>query len=187
MRIGLLGGSFDPPHVGHLLTASDAVDALRLDRLVLVPAATQPLKQGQAGATPQQRLAMVRLLAQSDPRLEVDPVEIERGGLSYTVDTLAAFAARHPGAELVFLVGADVLESFAQWREPGRIRELATVAVMQRGGEPAVLEQGMIAVDTRRIDVSSSEIRTRVRAGLPVRGFVTDAVADFIIAERLYR
>lgn len=187
MRIGLLGGSFDPPHVGHLLTASDAVDALGLDRLVLVPAATQPLKPGQARTTPQQRLDMVRLLAQSDPRFEVDPVEIERGGLSFTVDTLAAYAARHPDAELVFLVGADVIQSFARWREPERIRSLATVAVMQRGGEPAVLEKGMIAVDTRRVDVSSSEIRARLRDGLPVRGFVTDAVADYITAERLYR
>ncbi|MBA3890056.1 MAG: nicotinate (nicotinamide) nucleotide adenylyltransferase [Gemmatimonadaceae bacterium] len=187
MRIGLLGGSFDPPHVGHLLTASDAVEALGLDRLVLVPAATQPLKQGQAQATEEQRLAMVRLLVQSDQRLEVDPVEMERGGLSFTVDTLAAYAARHPGAELVFLVGADVLQSFSRWREPERIRALATIAVMQRGGEPAVMEKGMIAVDTRRVDVSSSEIRARVRDGLPVRGFVTDAVGDYITAERLYR
>lgn len=187
MRIGLLGGSFDPPHVGHLLTASDAVDALGLDRLVLVPAATQPLKQGQAGATPHQRLAMTRLLAQSDPRLEVDPVEIERGGLSFTVDTLADYAVRFPGAALYFLVGEDVLDSFSHWREPARIRELATVAVMRRGGEPAALLEGMVAVETRRVDVSSTEIRARVRAGLPVRGFVTDAVADYIAAERLYR
>lgn len=186
MRIGLLGGSFDPPHVGHLLTASDAVDALGLDRLVLVPAATQPLKQGQAGASPAQRLAMVRLLAEADPRLEVDPVEIDRGGLSFTVDTLAAYAVRHPGAALYFLVGADVLDSFGRWREPARIRELATVAVMQRG-DPAAVPEGMIAVATRRVDVSSTEIRARVRRGLPIRGFVTDPVAAYIAAERLYR
>lgn len=186
MRIGLLGGSFDPPHVGHLLTASDAVDALGLDRLVLVPAAQQPLKQGQH-APAEHRLAMTRLLAGADPRLDVDPVEIERGGLSYTVDTLATYVARYPGAELVFLVGADVLPSFPRWREPDRIRELATVAVMQRNGDPVSLQEGMVAVHTRRVDVSSTEIRARVRAGLPVRGFVTDGVADYIAAHRLYR
>ena len=187
MRIGLLGGSYDPPHVGHLLLASDAVDALRLDRIVLVPAATQPLKVGLAGALPSQRLAMVRLLVQGDPRFEVDPVEIERGGLSFTVDTLASYAARHPHDERFFLVGADVLQTFARWREPDRIRSLAQVAVMRRGGEPVELMEGMIAVETRRVDVSSTEIRARVRAGLPIHGFVTDAVADYIAAERLYR
>lgn len=186
MRIGLLGGSFDPPHVGHLLIASDAVDALGLDRLVLVPAATQPLK-GEAGATPHQRLAMTRLLAAADPRLEVDAVEVDRGGLSFTVDTLADYAGRHPDAELFFLAGADVLESFPRWREPERIRALATIAVMQRDGQPHRLPEGMVAVQTRRVDVSSTEVRARVRAGLPVRGFVTDAVADYIAAERLYR
>lgn len=186
MRIGLLGGSFDPPHVGHLLTASDAVDALGLDRLVLVPAAQQPLKQGQH-APAEHRLAMTRLLAEADPRLDVDPIEIERGGLSYTVDTLATYAARFPEAERYFLVGADVLPSFSRWREPARIRELATVAVMQRNGDPVSLLEGMVAVQTRRVDVSSTEIRARVRAGLPVRGFVTDRVADYIAAHRLYR
>jgi nicotinate-nucleotide adenylyltransferase len=186
VRIGLLGGSFDPPHVGHLLIASDAVDALGLDRLVLVPAANQPLKQGQH-APAEHRLAMARLLVAGDSRFDVDPVEIERGGLSYTVDTLTEFAARHPGAERFFLVGADVLDSFERWREPGRILELATVAVMQRNGDSVALREGMVAVPTRRVDVSSTEIRARLRAGLPVRGFVTEGVAAYIATHRLYR
>ena len=186
MRIGLLGGSFDPPHVGHLLTASDAVEALGLDRLVLVPAANQPLKRGQH-AEAMHRLAMVRLLAGADPRMVVDPIETDRGGLSYTVDTLAAYAARYPDAERFFLVGADVVESFPRWREPRRIQALATVAVLERGGDAVPLHEGMVAVATRRIDISSTEIRARVRAGLPIRGFVTDAVAEYIVAHRLYR
>lgn len=186
MRIGLLGGSFDPPHVGHLLIASDAVDALRLDRLVLVPAANQPLKQGQH-APAAHRLAMTRLLVEGDARFDVDPVEIDRGGLSYTVDTLTDYATRYPAAERFFLVGADVLDSFTRWREPDRIRALATVAVMQRNGDPGSLPDGMVAVPTRRVDVSSTEIRARVRAGLPVHGFVTERVADYIATHRLYR
>lgn len=190
MRIGLLGGSFDPPHNGHLLAASDAFESLALDRLIFVPAAIQPFKAGQAGATPDQRLAMVRLLAGEDPRFEVSTVEIDRGGLSYTVDTISAVATQWPSAELFLLVGADVPGSFAKWREPGRIAELATIVVLERSGEAPELG-GLPGrwrpLPTRRIDISSTEIRGRVRDGKSIRGFVPDAVAGFIAAERLYR
>jgi nicotinate-nucleotide adenylyltransferase len=100
---------------------------------------------------------------------------------------LTDFSARYPGAERFFLVGADVLDSFDRWREPRRILELATVAVMQRNGDAAPLPEGMVAVPTRRVDVSSTEIRARLRAGLPVRGFVTEGVAAYIATHRLYR
>ncbi len=190
MRIGLLGGSFDPPHVGHLLAASDAFDALALDRLVFMPAATQPLKAGRATATPEQRLAMTRLLAGDDERFDVSSIEIDRGGLSYTVDTLTSLGARWPAAELFLLVGADVPRSFPSWREPERIVQLATVVVLQRGGE-SIDVAGMPGTPrvlaTRRIDVSSTEIRQRVREGKSIRGFVPVTVAEFIAAERLYR
>jgi nicotinate-nucleotide adenylyltransferase len=188
VRLGIFGGSFDPPHVGHLLVAADAFDALALDRLVFVPAAMQPLKAGQAtAAAPQHRLAMVRLLVGDDARLSVDPIEIEREGLSYTVDTLVAFAERYPEAERFFLVGKDVLDSFGQWREPETVLRLATVAVMQRQGESGRLPAGAICVETRRVDVSSTEIRDRVRAGRTIRGFVPEAVAAYIATQRLYR
>lgn len=189
MRIGLLGGSFDPPHVGHLLAASDAFEALALDRLIFVPAATQPLKAGLALATPAQRLAMTRMLVAGDARFDVSAVEIDRGGLSYTVDTLTSFRAQWPAAELYLLVGADVPQSFASWREPRRIVELATLVVLQRGSEQAEVSgmSGTRSLATRRVDVSSTEIRQRVRAGKSIRGFVPDTVAEFIAAERLYR
>ena len=190
MRLGLFGGSFDPPHVGHLLVASDACEALSLDRLVFVPAAVQPLKAGRALATPEHRLAMTRLLVGDDARFEVDSIEIDRAGLSYTVDTLTAVATRHPGAELFFLVGADIPGSFGQWKKPDQIVELATLVVLQRGGaEPdlTVLPGNPRVVQTRRVDVSSTEIRERVRVGKSIRGFVPDAVADYIATERLYR
>ncbi len=193
MRIGLLGGSFDPPHAGHLLIAGDALEALALDRVVFIPAAVQPLKVGQAGASPEQRLTMVRLLVDGDPRFAVDPIEIERGGLSYTVDTLTALRARWPSAELFWLVGADASRTFGKWREPGRIAELATLVVLQRAGNEGAapdmtsMPAGARVLTSRRIDVSSTEIRQRVREGRSIRGFVPDAVAEFIAAQRLYR
>ena len=190
MRIGLLGGSFDPPHNGHLLVAGDAQTALRLDRVVFIPAAVQPLKAGQAGATPEQRLAMVRLLIDNDAGLESSAIEIERGGLSYTVDTLTALAARMPGAELFWLVGADIPQTFAKWRSPERIVELATLVVLQRSDEVPELS-GLPGppqlLATRRVDISSTEIRQRVREGKSIRGFIPDSVAAFIASEGLYQ
>lgn len=190
MRIGLLGGSFDPPHTGHLLAASDAFEALALDRVVLIPTATQPLKAGQGVTPADQRLAMTRLLVDGDARFLVDPIEIERGGLSYTVDTLAVLADRWADAELFWLVGADVTATFAKWREPARIGELATVVVLERTGEQPDLRTMPATtrvLPTRRIDVSSTEIRQRVAEGRPIRGFVPESVAEFIATQRLYR
>ena len=192
MRLGILGGSFDPPHVGHLLVGGDAHERLQLDQLIFVPASIQPLKEGQAVASGAQRLAMVELLVGHDSRFSVSPIEIERGGLSYTVETLTAFASMCPDAERFFLLGADAFATFAQWREPGRIMGLARVAVLERGGEqvlntPALADPAILRVPTRRVDVSSTEIRDRVRRGKPIREFVTDAVAGFIAAAGLYR
>jgi nicotinate-nucleotide adenylyltransferase len=190
VRLGIFGGSFDPPHVGHLLAAVDAVEALALDRLIFVPARVQPLKAGRAHATGPQRLEMVRLLVEGNPLLEVDPVELERDGLSFTVDTLTTFAGRYPAAERFLLVGADVLSTFRKWREPERIVQLAMLAVLQRNDEtPDLSSVGgrAVVLPTRRIDVSSTEIRERVAAGKSIRGFVPDAVFAYIMAERLYR
>lgn len=185
MRIGLFGGTFDPPHVGHLLAASDAFDALSLDRLVFIPNAVQPLKETQHAST-RQRLEMVRALIGDDRRFDVDPIEIERTGLSYTVDTLAAYAERYPHAERFLLVGADILASFAQWRDPARVRQLAEMVVLQRGESVAALQPARV-LETRRVDVSSTEIRERVRSGKSIHGFVPDAVAAYIAATALYR
>jgi len=206
VRLGIFGGTFDPPHVGHLLAASDAIEHLALDRLVFVPVATQPLKTSRATAPAADRLAMVRLTAGDDPRLETDSVELDRDGLSYTVDTLKEFARRAPLAERFFLVGADVLSTFADWRDPHLVLDLATLAVLTRRADPAaptndlgrpdgsgegdlsaMLAQRSTVVPTRRIDVSSTEIRARVRSGRSIHGFVTDAVAEYIGSHGLYR
>jgi len=193
VRLGIFGGTFDPPHVGHLLAASDAIEHLKLDRLVFVPARIQPLKAGRDTASGVHRLAMVRLTTGNDARFDVDSMEVDRDGLSYTVDTLREFARRFPSADRFFLVGEDVLSTFAQWREPDSILELATLAVVTRSADSAVMDVGeelagrATPVPTRRIDVSSTEIRDRVRSGLSIHGFVIDAVAEYIGAHGLYR
>jgi len=191
VRLGILGGTFDPPHIGHLLAAVDAYEALVLDRLFLVPANAQPLKAGLAAAPAHQRLAMVKLLIGGDDRFAADAVEIERAGLSYTVDTLKTFAQRFPDAERFFLVGEDAMTAFGEWRAPEQIVKLARLAILRRPGAtvgPDVMApEGTIALATRLVDVSSTEIRQRVRAGRSIRGFVPESVAKFIETERLYR
>lgn len=191
MRIGVLGGTFDPPHVGHFLAAVDAFEKLLLDELIFVPAATQPLKTGApALASAKDRLEMVRRAVGDDTRFEVSEAEIARGGLSYTVETLEALARERPGAELVFILGMDALSSFDQWKSPDRILELASLAVLARSGDHGVSADvggGVTVVGTRRIDVSSSEIRQRIAEGKSIRGFVAESVEAYISAENLYR
>jgi len=193
VRLAIFGGSFDPPHVGHLLAADDAYERLSLDRLVFIPTATQPLKAGRAVASADQRLAMVRLLVEGDVRFEVSTVEVERAGLSFTVDTLTHFAKLHPAAERFLLLGADVLASFGEWKEPERILRLARLVLLERQREervtalPALEAAGLMRLPTRRVDVSSTEIRERVRLGKSIRGFVTETVAAYIARDGLYR
>jgi nicotinate-nucleotide adenylyltransferase len=186
VRVGLFGGTFDPPHLGHLLAASDACEALELDRLVFVPNSVQPLKSALPAASAQDRLEMVRRLCQDDARFGVDPIEVERGGLSYTVDTLRAYRDRHPGAALFLLVGADVLESLPAWRDTATVLELAQLIVLTRGAMPAGVSGAGRALATRQVEMSSTEIRARVRAGLSIKGFVPDSVAAYIVDRRLY-
>jgi nicotinate-nucleotide adenylyltransferase len=191
VRLGIFGGTFDPPHLGHLLPLIDASETLGLDAVRLVPAATQPFKAGRAAAAPEHRLAMTERLVAGIPGFSVDPAEIERAGLSFTVDTLATIAAAERGdTELVLIVGADAFALFDQWREPERIRRLATVAVLARGDEPVFrtgAHEGVRFLRTRRVDISSTELRARAADGRTIRGFVPDAVADYIAEHRLYK
>jgi nicotinate-nucleotide adenylyltransferase len=189
MRIGIFGGTFDPPHTGHLLAASDAYEALGLDRVLFVPAASQPLKPAVV-ASAADRLAMVERLVGDDPRFAADPIEIERGGLSFTVDTLRALHDRWKSDRalvLVLLLGADAAAALPQWREPGEVASLAEIVVLRRsGGSETPPVMGRV-IDTRRVDLSSTEIRARVRAGKSIRGFVPEPVAAYIEGRRLYR
>ncbi len=192
MRIGVFGGTFDPPHVGHLLLAADASEALRLDLLIFIPAGAQPFKvDTPSAASGRDRLEMVRLAISRDANYAADDTEINREGLSYTVDTLEHLAGRYPGAELFFLLGQDALAGFQQWRNPERILELATLALMMRSGAVEVGDwrkaERLVVLSTRRVDVSSTEIRERLRAKKSIKGFVPESVERFIEARGLYR
>ena len=189
MRLGIFGGSFDPPHLGHLLPVIDAAEALGLDQVWFVPAGEQPFKIGQASASAAHRLAMTERLVQGIPGFAADPAEIDRPGLSFTVDTVTHMAAAFPTAELVLLLGADAFALFEQWREPDRIQAQASIAVLSRGDEPVLVPRGVAVqvLQTRRVDISSTELRARVADGRIIRGFMPDAVADYIVEHRLYR
>jgi nicotinate-nucleotide adenylyltransferase len=206
MRLGLFGGSFDPPHVGHLLVAQDAIDALALDLLVVVPAGRQPLKRDhRSDAT--HRLAMVERCFVGVPKTVVDPVEVNRGGLSFMVDTVEHFQRAFPHAELHLLIGDDVVPTLPRWRDPVRLLDMVTLVILDRAEQAPTDEaapvpppsdgQGWLGaipsgvesarhLATRRVDVSSTEIRARVRDGHSIRGFVPDAVAAYIASTALY-
>lgn len=170
-----------------MLAASDAFEALALDRLLFIPAASHPFKGESVGATPKQRLDMLALLIADDARFGIDAIEIERPGLSYTVDTLSDLGRRYPGSERFFLIGEDLVDQLPTWRSPERITQLAEIVVLSRGDEPDTTAGSFRRLGTRRIDVSSTEIRARARAGQSLHGFVPDAVAAYIRDAGLYR
>ncbi|MEP7066129.1 MAG: nicotinate-nucleotide adenylyltransferase [Gemmatimonadota bacterium] len=191
MRLGVLGGTFDPPHIGHVLAASDACEALALDKLLFVPAKVPPYKSRTVQASPEQRLKMLELTLGDDSRFAASRLELDRDGLSFTIDTLEALARETPEAAMFMLIGEDLATQIASWRDAARIADLATIVVLVRAtmATQSSLEftLPMKKLSTRRIELSSTEIRERVKAGRSIHGFVTDAVAAFINAAGLYR
>ncbi len=193
MRLGVFGGTFDPPHVGHLIVAQDAALALGLDRVLFVPAAAPPHKQDRAITAGAVRLAMIDAAVAGNARFAVEPLELE-SGLSYTVDTLRALRAKYPEAELWLLMGLDQWREFATWRQPQEILALAHVGVIRRASEEFdaagtqhALSERVRFIEATRIDLSSSAVRRRVGVGESVRYLVPDAVVETIFREQLYR
>jgi nicotinate-nucleotide adenylyltransferase len=188
MRRAIFGGSFDPVHLGHLIVASAAADALALDRVHFVPAHVQPFKTDRQHASAADRVAMLRAALPHDERFVLDTREIDREGVSYTVDTLRAFAAEYPGDGLSLLVGADAARDLPEWREASAIPQLADVVVLTRPGEalpPHELVGRTLSVPA--VDVSATQVRARVRQGEPLDELVPAAVAQYIESHRLYR
>lgn len=186
-RLGILGGTFDPVHVGHVLLARAILERLPLDRVLFVPAAAPPHKSG-ALAPAADRWEMVRLAIDGLDGFEASPVELRRQGPSYTVDTLRQLRADHPGGELFLIVGADNVPDLATWYDPEGIFALATVVAGTRAGPPAVgpLAARVRRVDTPAYDISSTEVRRRLREGLSVRYLVPEAVEGYLRDRCLY-
>lgn len=195
-RIGILGGTFDPIHYGHLAIAEEARVTLGLDRVLIVPVGRQPLKHGAHVATPHQRLAMARLACESNAHFEVSPIEVEREGLSYTVTTLEILHAAGLG-ELHFILGADSLADLHRWYDAPRIIRLARIVAVARPGyspdiEPLEarlpgLRAALITIEGPQLEISSSELRRRVAAGRPIRYMTPDPVVEYIDRHGLYR
>ncbi len=188
--IGVFGGTFDPPHIGHLVAAADARVALGLETVLMVVAADPWQKAGEVIAPAADRLAMVEAAVAGVVGLEAEGCEIDRGGPTYTADTLAELARRHPGRELVLLVGADVAAGMGSWRRLDEVRALATLAVLARpGAGPAVPPPGWrhVTVDTPLLDISSRDLRDRLATGRPVDWLLPDPVIGYVRAHGLYR
>ena len=188
LRVGVFGGTFDPVHIGHLVAASEVHSALALDRMLLVPADVQPFKQAKEVTPAVHRLAMARLAVADDPRIEVSDVDVVRGAPTYAVDTLTDLSAEFPGAELFFVAGMDALARLDEWREPERLRSMATfVGVTRPGYSLPPGEAGATLVEVPALPVSSTDVRSRVQRGQPVRYLVPGVVADYIQEHKLYR
>ena len=198
MRIGVLGGTFDPIHLAHLIVAEEARVSLGLEEVVFIPTGEPWLKAGLSVSQAQHRLNMVRLAIASNPFFRASSLEIDRPGPSYTIDTLEAIAAEIGNeAEIFFILGVDSLEQFLSWKEPVRVLELATLVAVSRPCykkfDPFSLDQlfsgasqRVVALDGPSIDISGRELRRRVGQGLSIRYQVCGTVAHYIMEHGLY-
>lgn len=190
MRLGLFGGTFDPPHVAHLAMAERAREQLRLDRVVFMPVGRPPHKRARALSPAEDRIAMTRLAVRGNRAFTVSTLETRRPGTSYTIETLRALAAHHARARLFLVIGEDSLDDFPTWHEPRAILDLATLAVAPRPGSrrarAARLGARVVWIEAPALPISSSAIRADVRAGRSVRYLVPAPVAAYFDRHRLY-
>ena len=184
MRIGIYGGTFNPVHHGHLILARQALEEFKLDQLVFVPAAESPFKIQNHSAPSGDRLAMLRLAIAGEDRFLVDPLEIERGGISYSIDTVKMFRNRDPGAELFFLVGEDNADRLTEWHRFEELKKLVYFVVLSRSEE---FQSPEYPVVQRRIEISSTEIRNRVANQESITYLVPESVKHYIEQHQLYQ
>jgi nicotinate-nucleotide adenylyltransferase len=195
-RIGLLGGTFDPPHFGHLLAAQEVAWHLRLDRVLFLPARQNPLKRGEATTPAERRLEMVGLAIADNPQFGVSRQDLDRPGPSYTADLLRSVAATD--RQLFFVVGADILPELPRWREPAEILRLACLVVVSRPGSPRPDQEGLErllpglrdrveVIDIPGVAIASRDLRERVRRGQPIRYLTPRSVERYILDHDLYR
>ena len=197
MRIGILGGTFNPPHIGHLICAQEAIDELALERVLVVPARIPPHKRVEHEPGAEHRLELCRRAVAGEVRFQVSDLELRRDGPSYTVDTLQELHAHAPQDELVLILGGDIAAGLPDWHRPEEVLSLATVAVAKRRGTSrGRVERALASLPggdraefftMPRIGISSTMVRRRARAGRPIRYLVTDPVREYIDTHGLYR
>lgn len=191
MRVGIFGGSFNPPHLGHLVIAEWMRGEFALDRILWIPASQSPFKDAASLPDPDRRLEMAQLAAQDNPAFTVSDVEVRRGGASYTIDTLRHLIEAQPETEFNLLMGSDSLSSFDRWRDAERILELADLLVFRRPGEPAPelsdrIMRRVSFANAPRLEISATVIRERCRLGQSIRYLVPEPVRMYIDRHGLY-
>lgn len=195
-RLGILGGTFDPPHFGHLQMAEAALAQLTLDKVLFAPVGVQPLKQEERSSTPEHRARMMELAIADEPRFALSRADLDRPGPHYTVDLLTVIQQQYPDAALWFIMGEDSLSDLLHWRDPARIIQLARLAVLRRPGyEPdwTALDRALPDLRTcidwiehAEIAISGTDIRERLQRGLPIQALVPARVIDYLMAQYLY-
>lgn len=199
MKVGILGGSFNPIHLGHLIIAQDALEAFALDRIIFIPCASPPHKTDADMVAAEHRLQMVEAAVADHAQFNVSSIEIDRGGVSYSIDTVRQLQADEPDHDWNLIIGGDSLVEFHLWREVDDLLELCTVLTIVRPGfehDQIEANLGLDPVWTERllghvatghsVKISSSDIRLRIRSGLPIRYLVSEAVSDYIDTHGLY-
>ena len=187
--IAVFGGSFDPVHNGHVMIALSALAELELDRLIVMPAAQSPFKPDQTLAPAAARMEMLRAAFSGEPEIEISSWELDRGGVSYSIETLRALAAEHPEAQLFYLIGADHVATLPQWREADALAAAATFVVVPRPGAPEeAFPKPFLGryLQGKPMAISASEIRERLRAGRSVANFVPPPVAQLLNSMQIY-
>ena len=192
MKIGFLGGSFDPVHFGHLIAAQDVYEQYHFDRLFLVPAAQAPLKAQDMQSVPEDRLAMLRAACEWDHRLEIADYELNKGGVSYTIDSVRHFRQEFPHDELLWIIGGDQLPLLHKWKDINQLASMVEFIFLERPGHPSKPHTDIPGLRLHRcdghlIEISSSELRQRVRHGRSLNYFCPQKVIAYIESKKLYR
>ena len=192
MKIGLMGGSFDPVHFGHLIAAQDVLEQFHLDRVLLVPAAQAPLKPNDVQSTLEDRMAMLHAAIEWDRRLEISDYELTKGGISYTIDSVRHFLGQFPGDKLYWIIGGDQLPLLHQWKDIGELARLIEFIFLERPKHPTRPHPEIPGLTLHRcdgplIEISSSELRRRVQQGLSLHYFCPQKVIAYIQSKGLYR
>ncbi|HTK81867.1 MAG TPA: nicotinate-nucleotide adenylyltransferase [Bacteroidota bacterium] len=192
MKLGIFGGSFNPPHVGHLIVAESVRDQMQFDRIIFIPSANPPNKHDRTMAPAADRLQMTRLAVEGNNHFEVSDIETQRGGISYTIDTVTSLVGLHPNGDLSLIIGADNLLEFQTWKSPDEILSKVNLVAMSRPGFSPHDQHGKYArfvsfVNVPQIGISGTEIRRRVKSGRTIRYMVPPSVHEYIARRGLYK